>query len=69
MDYPGIETIDQVKGIKEGEVDVTGSIVFISDHSVFANHLWDIADAEVTGKVQCDDGYRWKAMLVFNSIF
>jgi hypothetical protein len=58
MDYPGIETIDQVKGIKEGEVDVTGSIVFISDHSVFANHLWDIADAEVTGKVQCADGYE-----------
>jgi hypothetical protein len=57
MDYPGIETIDQLKGIKEGKVDVTGSIVFISDHSVFANHLWDIADAEVTGKQQCDSAY------------
>ena len=57
MDYPGIEVIDQVKGVKEGEVDVTGSIVFISDHSVFANHLWDKADAEVTGKQQCDSGF------------
>ncbi|MBT4066776.1 MAG: hypothetical protein HOE76_06125 [Euryarchaeota archaeon] len=68
MDYPGIETIDQVKGIREGEVDVTGSIVFISDHSVFANHLWDIADAEVTGKQQCDsihyDGRScWESLL------
>lgn len=57
MDYPGIKAIDQVKGIREGEVDVTGSIVFVSDHSVFANHLWDSADAEVTGKQQCDTGY------------
>ena len=45
------------KGVKEGNVKVTGSIVFVSDHSVLANHLWDIADAEVTGKQQCDSGY------------
>ncbi len=57
MDYPGIQTIDKVKGFSEGEVDVTGSIVFVSDHSVFANHLWDIADADVTGKLQCDSQY------------
>ena len=53
MDYPGIEVIDRVKGDREGQVSVTGSIVFVSDHSVFANHLWDLADAEVTGKQQC----------------
>ena len=58
MDYPGIEAIDQVKGVKEGNVKVTGSIVFVSDHSVLANHLWDIADAEVTGKQQCDSRLR-----------
>jgi hypothetical protein len=68
MDYPGIEVIDQVKGIREGEVDVTGSIVFISDHSVLANHLWDAADAEITGKQQCDSGYYgnrscWSSLL------
>mgnify|MGYP001177545162 FL=1 len=57
MDYPGIEAIDQVKGVREGNVKVTGSIVFVSDHSVLANHLWDIADAEVTGKQQCDSGF------------
>ena len=55
MDYPNINVIDQVKGVKEGEVDVTGSIVFVSDHSVFANHLW-IADADVMEK-QCDSDY------------
>lgn len=68
MDYPGIEVIDQVKGIREGEVDVTGSIVFISDHSVFANHLWDKADADVTGKEQCSsasygDRACWDSLL------
>ena len=68
MDYPGIEAIDQVKGVKEGKVDVTGSIVFVSDHSVLANHLWDIADAEVTGKLQCnspqyDDRSCWSSLL------
>ena len=57
MDYPGIEAIDQVKGVREGNVEVTGSIVFISDHSVLANHLWDYADAEVTGKQQCESGF------------
>ena len=57
MDYPGIDAIDQVKGVQEGNVKVTGSIVFVSDHSVLANHLWDYADAEVTGKKQCDSGY------------
>ena len=57
MDYPGIEAIDQVKGVKEDNVKVTGSIVFVSDHSVLANHLWDIADAEVTGKQQCESGF------------
>ena len=71
MDYPGIEVIDQVKGIREGEVDVTGSIVFISDHSVLANHLWDAADAEITGKQQCDSGYYgnrscWGSLLSYS---
>ena len=71
MDYPGIEAIDQVKGVKEGKVDVTGSIVFVSDHSVLANHLWDIADAEVTGKLQCNspqynDRSCWSSLLSSN---
>ena len=71
MDYPGIEVVDQIKGVREGEVDVTGSIVFISDHSVFANHLWDDADAEVTGKEQCESVFYdqrpcWDSLLSNN---
>ena len=53
MDFPGIEAIDRVKGDRDGTVNVTGSIVFVSDHSVLANHLWDAGDAELTGKLQC----------------
>ena len=53
IDYPGIETYDKKSDKDIGKVDVTGSIVFVSDHSVLANHLWDEADADLTGKQQC----------------
>ncbi|MGB1955802.1 MAG: hypothetical protein ACPHUK_09410 [Candidatus Poseidoniaceae archaeon] len=53
IDYPGIEAYDKKSDKDIGKVDVTGSIVFVSDHSVLANHLWDEADADLTGKQQC----------------
>ncbi|MBT3652876.1 MAG: hypothetical protein HN541_06165 [Euryarchaeota archaeon] len=53
IDYPGIEAYDKTSDKEVGKVDVTGSIVFVSDHSVLANHLWDEADADLTGKQQC----------------
>ena len=53
IDYPGIEVVDKVQGNREGEVSVTGSIVFVSDHSALANHLWDRSTADLTGKMQC----------------
>ena len=53
IDYPGIEVVDKVQGNREGEVSVTGSIVFVSDHSALANHLWDRSTADLTGKQQC----------------
>ena len=53
IDYPGIEAYDKTSDKDLGKVDVTGSIVFVSDHSVLANHLWDEADADLTGKQQC----------------
>jgi ABC-type multidrug transport system fused ATPase/permease subunit len=31
--------------------------VFVSDHSVFANHLWDAGDADLTGKQQCGSDF------------
>ena len=53
IDYPGIDVVDKVVGEREDEVQVTGSIIFVSDHSAFANHLWDRDTADLTGKQQC----------------
>ena len=53
MDFPGIEVLEEQPNNNFGEVDVTGSIVFISDHSVLANHLWNQTIGEETGKQQC----------------
>lgn len=57
IDYPNINAYDTKSDGDSGEVSVTGSIVFVSDHSVFANHLWDAGDADLTGKQQCGDIY------------
>lgn len=57
IDYPGQEVLDQRslgEGGGIGEIRATGSIVFVSDQSVLANHLWDQDVAEQTGKMQCD---------------
>jgi hypothetical protein len=57
IDYPGQTVLDQRSldfGGDIGEITATGSIVFVSDHSVLANHLWDQDMAEETGKMQCD---------------
>ncbi|MEC7112491.1 MAG: hypothetical protein VXW72_03050, partial [Candidatus Thermoplasmatota archaeon] len=57
IDYPNIVAYDTKSDGDAGDVSVTGSIVFVSDHSVFANHLWDAGDADLTGKQQCGDIY------------
>ena len=55
IDYPDRDEkiIDKRPNNDVGEIKVTGSIVFVSDHSVFANHLWNIDLAGETGKQQC----------------
>lgn len=59
MDYPVGDILEQRSpefGGGQGEINVTGSIVFVSDHSVFANHMWTLEQAEVAGglaKLQC----------------
>ena len=55
IDYPVTsgDIIDKKPNNDVGKVSVTGSIVFVSDHSVFANHLWDLDIAGETGKQQC----------------
>ncbi|MEK9730535.1 MAG: hypothetical protein VW230_02110 [Candidatus Poseidoniales archaeon] len=53
IDYPVQGVLDEKPNNDYGEIDVTGSIVFVSDHSVLANHLWSQDIAEATGKQQC----------------
>ena len=53
IDYPGISVYDKVTG-KGGfsdleEIDVTGSIVFVSDDEAFSDRLWDFDTAALTG--------------------
>ena len=54
MDYPVEGVLDTTIGGGQGQIDVTGSIVFVADHSVFANHMWTWEKADTTGKLQCD---------------
>ena len=53
IDYPGISVYDKVTG-KGGfsdleEIEVTGSIVFVSDDEAFSDRLWDFDTAALTG--------------------
>jgi hypothetical protein len=57
IDYPDIDVLDLTPDKDQGEVSVTGSIVFVADHSVLANHLWDKDIAEEVGYQQCSSPY------------
>ena len=59
IDYPitSGNIIDKKPHNEVGSISATGSIVFVSDHSVFANHLWDFDLAGETGKLQCTSPY------------
>ena len=53
IDYPGIPVYDKVRGSGGfggvEEIDVTGSIVFVSDDEAFSNKLWDFDTAALEG--------------------
>ena len=53
IDYPVTDVLDVKPNNDYGEIDVTGSIVFVSDQQVLANHLWDADLAEEEGYLQC----------------
>ena len=57
LDYKVEDVLDDQPNNNYGKVDVTGSIVFVSDHSVLANHLWDEQLGAETGKQQCTSQY------------
>ncbi len=54
IDYPGIETMDYKTGSSSSrsDIDVTGSILFVSDEEAFSNRLWDLDVAKSTGMSQ-----------------
>ena len=56
FDYPGIKVFDKTPvddrgafSAGVGEIEVTGSIVFVSDEEAFSNMLWELDDAEEQG--------------------
>ncbi|MBI88050.1 MAG: hypothetical protein CMB67_03360, partial [Euryarchaeota archaeon] len=56
FDYPGIKVFDEVPSEDRtafssgvGELEVTGSIVFVSDEESFSNLLWELDDAREHG--------------------
>ncbi|MBT60205.1 MAG: hypothetical protein CMA63_01460 [Euryarchaeota archaeon] len=55
INYPVENVLDVKPNNDFGEISVTGSIVFVSDHSVLANHLWDADLAEESGYLQCNN--------------
>ena len=74
IDFPGITAKDYKKD-KPGslsDIDVTGSILFVSDQTAFSNRLWDYGEAEDTGmKNECDVGESscWQGRLTGNSLW
>ena len=53
IDYPGITTFDKVSAGSSGivganirELQVTGSIVFVSDEEAFSNRMWTLEEAQ-----------------------
>ena len=56
FDYPGIKVFDELPNTDRGafssgvgELEVTGSIVFVSDDEALSNLLWELDDAEDRG--------------------
>ena len=74
IDYPGIVAQDYKKD-KSGyrsDIDVTGSIVFVSDEEAFSNRLWNYDEAVATGmRNECDvaDSACWQGRLTGNTLW
>ena len=59
FDYPGIKVLDKVADEGRGafsaglgELEVTGSIVFVADDEAFSNMLWELAVARIRGSAK-----------------
>ena len=74
IDYPGITAQDYKKDSAGSlsDIDVTGSILFVSDQTAFSNRLWDYDEAEDTGmRNECDvaDSACWQGRLTGNTLW
>jgi hypothetical protein len=74
IDYPGIQALDYKGGAKGSlsDIDVTGSILFVSDETAFSNRLWDIEIAQETGmRPQCviSESNCWQGHLTGENVW
>ena len=74
IDYPGITAQDYKRGEAGSlsDIDVTGSILFVSDQTAFSNRFWDFSEAEDTGmRNECDVAQStcWQSRLSGNSLW
>jgi hypothetical protein len=74
IDFPGISAQDYKKDNSGSlsDIDVTGSILFVSDQTAFSNRLWDFGEASATGmRNECDvaDSSCWQGRLTGNTLW
>ena len=74
IDFPGITAQDYKKDNSGSlsDIDVTGSILFVSDQTAFSNRLWDYGEAQATGmRNECDvsDSSCWQGRLTGNTLW
>ena len=74
IDFPGITAQDYKKDSSGSlsDIDVTGSILFVSDQTAFSNRLWDSVEANATGmKNECNlgDPNCWESRLTGNTLW
>ena len=74
IDFPGITAQDYKKDNSGSlsDIDVTGSILFVSDQTAFSNRFWDFDEAQATGmRNECDlgDSSCWQGRLTGNTLW
>ncbi len=74
IDYPGITAQDYKKDSSGSlsDIDVTGSILFVSDQTAFSNRLWNADEAVDTGmRKECDVSAPtcWQGLLTGNTLW
>jgi len=74
INFPGITAQDYKKDNSGSlsDIDVTGSILFVSDQTAFSNRLWDFDEAHATGmRNECEvaESSCWQGRLTGNTLW